>query len=126
MVTTLIEFLAMPESGDRYEFVDGQVVKKDAVRLPADVGNEMCPVAPELVIEIMSEAQTFKEFVAKAGNYLSAGVLRVWIIDPINRSLTVFYGDRPPETFRGDRLITDELFPDLALTVEQILVKAGI
>ena len=175
---SLAEFLASPESDDRYEFVDGQVVKKmspkrfhaslqaellfflrtlfegkgfvypewgivltrygqdwcpvpdltyiSMERLPADVGNEMCPVPPELVIEIMSEGQTFREFVAKASDYLNAGVLRVWVIDPLHRTLTVFYADRAPETYRGDRLITDELFPDLAVTVEQFFVKAGI
>jgi Uma2 family endonuclease len=74
----------------------------------------------------MSEGQTFREFVAKASDYLNAGVLRVWVIDPLHRTLTVFFADRPPETYRGDRLITDELFPDLAVTVEQFFVKAGI
>ncbi len=175
---TLAEFLASPESNERYEFVDGQLVEKmspkrfhaslqaellfflrtlfegkgfvypewgivltrngqdwcpvpdltyiSKERLPADVGNEMCPVPPELVIEIMSEGQTFSQFVVKAGDYLNAGILRVWVIDPLSRTLTIFYPDRAPETFRGDRQITDELFPDLALTVEQILVKAGI
>ena len=95
-------------------------------RLPSDVGNEMCPVPSELVIEIMSEGQTFREFVVKAGDYLSAGVLRVWVIDPLSRTLTVFYPDRAPETYRGDRLLTDELFPELAVTVELFFVKAGI
>lgn len=95
-------------------------------RLPSDIGNEMCPVPPELVIEIMSEGQTFREFVAKAGDYLKAGILRVWVIDPTRKTLTVFYPDRPPETYRGDRLLTDELFPDLAVTAEQFFVKAGI
>ncbi len=95
-------------------------------RLPSGVGNEMCPVAPELVIEIMSEGQTFKEFVAKAGDYLKAGVLRVWVIDVMYRTLTVFYADRAPENYRGDRLITDELFPDLSVSSEQFFVKAGI
>jgi Uma2 family endonuclease len=95
-------------------------------RLPSDVGNEMCPVPPELVIEIMSEGQTFKEFVAKAGDYLKAGILRVWVIDPMNRTFTVFYPDRSPETYQGDRQLTDELFPDLAVTAEQFFVKAGI
>ncbi|GBO51996.1 hypothetical protein APA_4100 [Pseudanabaena sp. lw0831] len=95
-------------------------------RLPSDVGNEMGPIPPELVIEIMSEGQTFKEFVAKAGDYLKAGILRVWVIDPINRTFTVFYPDRPPETYQGDRLLTDELFPYLAVTTEQFFVKARI
>ncbi|TYQ23935.1 Uma2 family endonuclease [Pseudanabaena sp. UWO310] len=95
-------------------------------RLPSDVGNEMCPVPPELVIEIMSEGQTFKEFVAKAGDYLKAGILRVWVIDPMSRTFTVFYPDRPPENYQGDRLLTDELFSDLVVTAEQFFVKAGI
>ena len=25
----------------------------------------------------------------------------------------MFYPDRPPETYQGDRLLTDELFPNL-------------
>jgi hypothetical protein len=38
----------------------------------------------------------------------------------------VFYPDRPPVTYQGDRLLTDELFPDLAVTAEQFFVKARI
>jgi Uma2 family endonuclease len=95
-------------------------------RLPSDVGNEMCPVPTELVIEIMSEGQTFKEFVAKAGDYLKAGILRVWVIEPMSRTFTVFYPDHPPENYQGDRLLTDELFPELAVTAEQFFVKARI
>ncbi len=96
-------------------------------RLPQSwIENAPCPARPELVIEIMSEGQTFKYFVAKVGDYLNAGVDRVWVIDPDNRTLTVFYPDRPPENYRGDRLLTDELFPNLAVTAEQFFVKAGI
>jgi len=42
------------------------------------------------------------------------------------RSITVFYGDRPPETYQSDRLLTDQLFPDLTVTAAQIFRKAGI
>ncbi len=45
---------------------------------------------------------------------------------PPKRSITVSFGDRAPKIFRGDRLITDKLFPDLAVTVEHFFVKAGI
>jgi Uma2 family endonuclease len=85
-----------------------------------------CPVLPELVIEIVSPDQTFNQLAQKATDYLSAGVDRVWVVYPPMRSITVFFGDRPPETYRGDRLLTDELFPDLAVTSEQFFVKAGI
>jgi len=50
----------------------------------------------------------------------------LWVVYPPMRSITVFFGDRPPETYRGDRLLTDELFPNLAVTSEQFFVKAGI
>ncbi|WP_277878045.1 Uma2 family endonuclease [Leptolyngbya sp. FACHB-261] len=46
------------------------------------MADEACPIAPELVIEIISPGQTFGEMTQKATDYLSAGVLRVWIVDP--------------------------------------------
>lgn len=96
-------------------------------RLSKDWCEDMpCPVMPELVIEIVSPEQRFNQFVAKAGDYLSAGVDRVWVVFPPMRTITVFFADRPPETYRGDQMITDELLTDLAVTVEQFWVKAGI
>ncbi len=96
-------------------------------RLAADWSEDTpCPVLPELVIEIVSPDQTFKQLAQKSMDYLSAGVDRVWVVYPPMRSLTVFFYDRPPETYRGDRLLTDEIFPHLAITSEQFFIKAGI
>ncbi|MBD2316603.1 Uma2 family endonuclease [Phormidium tenue] len=96
-------------------------------RLAADWCEDApCPVLPELVIEIVSPDQTFNQLAQKAMDYLSAGVDRVWVVYPPMRSLTVFFVDRPPETYRGDRLLADDLFPNLAVTSEQFFVKAGI
>jgi Uma2 family endonuclease len=96
-------------------------------RLAADWReNVPCPVLPELVIEIVSPDQTFNQLAQKATDYLNAGIDRVWVIYPPMRSLTVFFNDQPPETYQGDRLLTDVLFPNLAITSEQIFVKAGI
>lgn len=61
-----------------------------------------CPVLPELVIEIVSPDQTFNQLAQKATDYLSARVDRVWVVYPPMRSITVFFGDRPPETYRGN------------------------
>ena len=96
-------------------------------RLAADWREDApCPILPELVIEIVSPDQTFKQLAQKSMDYLSAGVDRVWVVYPPMRSLTVFFCDRPPETYRGDRLLTDEIFPHLAITSEQFFIKAGI
>ncbi len=96
-------------------------------RLAADWREDSpCPVMPELAIEIVSPEQTFNQIVQKATDYLSAGLDRVWVVYPPMRSITVFYPDRPPETYQGDRLLTDEIFSNLAVTAEQFFVKAGI
>jgi Uma2 family endonuclease len=96
-------------------------------RLAADwLEDSPCPVLPELAIEIVSPEQTFNQLVQKATDYLSAGLDRVWAVYPPMRSITVFYPDRPPETYQGDRLLTDEIFPNLTVTAEQFFVKAGI
>jgi Uma2 family endonuclease len=96
-------------------------------RLAADwAENDVCPVAPELVIEIRSPDQTFREFVVKAGDYLSAGVDRVWLIDPQARSLSVFFPDRPPQTLTGEQTCTDPLFPDLRFSVAELFARARL
>jgi Uma2 family endonuclease len=85
-----------------------------------------CPVAPELVIEIISPDQTFGKMAEKATDYLNAGVLRVWVVDPRAKSITVFVSDATPITYRGDRLLGDPLFPGLELTAQQVFQQAGL
>jgi Uma2 family endonuclease len=69
-----------------------------------------CPVLPELAIEIVSPGQTFNQLAQKATDYLNAGIDRVWVVYPPMRCITVFYADRPPETYYGDRALTDHCF----------------
>lgn len=176
---TLEDFLRLPESDNRLELVDGEVVLKMSPkffhsrltsafwaelsswssgigqvaiewsvvleragqawvpvpdllyvsydRLAVDwLEDAPCPVLPELVIEIVSPEQTFNQLAQKATDYLSADLDRVWVVYPPMRSITVFFPDRPPETYQSDRLLTDDIFPNLAVTAEQFFVKAGI
>ena len=96
-------------------------------RLPADWDDDVaCSVPPDLAIEIISPGQTFGQLAAKARAYLDANVLRVWVVDSVARSITVFYPDAPPQTFMGDRLLTDSLFEGLTFTVEIIFQRAKI
>ncbi|MDY6807158.1 MAG: Uma2 family endonuclease, partial [Cyanobacteriota bacterium] len=37
-----------------------------------------------------------------------------------------FYPDAPPQTYKGESLITDSLFEGLELTAEGVFKKAGI
>jgi Uma2 family endonuclease len=82
--------------------------------------DDPCPVAPDLVVEIISPDQTFGSMALKASDYLAAGVIRVWVVDPREQSITVFYPDASPQTYTGDRFLTDPVLPDLQLTAQQV------
>ncbi|BAY81215.1 hypothetical protein NIES267_06900 [Calothrix parasitica NIES-267] len=96
-------------------------------RLPENWNeNEACPVPPELAIEIISPGQTFGEIMLQVESYLNAGVLRVWVVDIEDRSITVFYPDAALNNYRGEEVITDSLFEGLEFTVEGVFKKAKI
>lgn len=96
-------------------------------RLAADWFDDgPCPIAPEWVIEIISPEQTFGEMTEKATDYLSAGVLRVWVVDPKAKSITVFAPGAQPMTYRGNRPMIDPLFPGLEFTAQQLFTQAGL
>jgi Uma2 family endonuclease len=88
--------------------------------------NEACPASPELVIEIICPDQTMKEFEEKAQDYLAAGVLRVWVIDPEKISIRVFFPDGSDQVYTANTPIIDVLFPGLELTTQQIFEEADL
>lgn len=96
-------------------------------RLSADlIIDEACPLPPELVIEIISPNQTFGDMIAKATDYLDAGVMRVWVVDARAKTVTVFYPDTKPQTKGGTDSLADILLPELEITPAQIFQQAGI
>jgi len=96
-------------------------------RLPANWKcNEACPVAPELVIEIISPGQTKRQFADKAKDYFEAGVSRVWIVDPEAINIKVIVANNSSELYTGNMPITDSLLPGLKLSVQKIFEEAGL
>ncbi|MDJ0553708.1 MAG: Uma2 family endonuclease [Microcoleaceae cyanobacterium MO_207.B10] len=93
---------------------------------PERFEDEACPFPPELVIEIISPGQSFGDLSEKATDYLKAGISRVWIVDSQAKSITIFYHDAPPETKRREDSLTDEVLPELGITVKQVFQKAGL
>jgi Uma2 family endonuclease len=97
------------------------------VRLAQDWQEDAaCPMPPDLAIEIISPDQSFGEMAEKATDYLTAGVPRVWVVDPRARSITVFYPDAAPRTYTHDMVVTDALFEGLELTVQQVFAHANV
>jgi Uma2 family endonuclease len=95
--------------------------------LPANwLKDEACPVAPELVIEIISPGQTFGEMTEKATDYIKAGVARVWVVDTKAKIITVFAPACLPITYRDSLIIRDDLLPGLEITPNEVFQRAGL
>lgn len=60
-------------------------------RLPADrVPEVYADVAADLVVEVRSPGNTARKMTAKVREYLARGVRLVWVVDPEDRTVTVY------------------------------------
>jgi Uma2 family endonuclease len=55
-------------------------------------GEPIPDLVPDLAVEVISESNTPAEMNIKVGEYFSAGVRLVWLIDPQSRTVTTFKG----------------------------------
>jgi Uma2 family endonuclease len=79
------------------------------------------PASPELVIEIRSNDDRWKQIYQKVGEYLSADVLIVAVIDPEQRRAHLFSGDREAVVLNAsDHLTFPEILPGFEIVVERL------
>lgn len=77
-----------------------------------------------LAIEIVSPDSIKRDYRFKRTEYAAAGVPEYWIIDPAEQKVTVLQlveGLYEDKKYRGDELLQSQIFPELSLTVNQIL-----
>ena len=85
--------------------------------LPASYG----PEVPELVFEVRSPGDRWRELTIKAGEYLSAGVLFVVILDPDAQTAVVYSGEEPPRVLGpDDELAFPELLGDFRVKIDRL------
>jgi Uma2 family endonuclease len=84
---------------------------------------------PLLVVEVVSPNQSNRDYRYKRSEYATRGISEYWIIDPIEQKVTVlewvegFYDERVYLGGNGDQVIASSIFPQLNLTVAQVLQK---
>ncbi len=78
------------------------------------------PMSPELVFEIRSEDDRWKDVVVKVGEYLAADVLVAAVIDPVTRRLHLFSADRETMVLSAQDVLT---LPDVLPGFEVIVGK---
>ena len=68
------------------------------------------PEVPELIFEVRSAGDPWRKVLRKVGEYLTAGVLKVVVLDPGKRRAHVFSADLEPVVLGPEEDLT---FPDL-------------
>jgi len=111
---------------------DPDTVRGPDVAVYEDAGSfdELHPkydeVPPVLAVEVLSPNDRPNKVVRKIGDYLRNGVKLVWLIDPDDRTVTVFAPDRTQVTVGPDDELSGEaVLPGFACRVADLFFVPG-
>ncbi|MDX2010107.1 MAG: Uma2 family endonuclease [Myxococcaceae bacterium] len=82
--------------------------------------------SPELVVEVKGDSQTFEALTRKVFEYLGAGALQVWVVNPGTETVVTFSANGPTRLFSlGDVIDAGALdglgsFPGLTVPVAEL------
>lgn len=97
---------------------DAAFVSKE--RLPTEP-NGFVPVAPDLAVEVMSPSDRMSDALSKVAMYLDAGVAMVWLVDPEQRTVTIFQPERAIDIVHGDAILDGgDIVPGLSILLTSI------
>jgi Uma2 family endonuclease len=88
---------------------------------PAD--RETPPVAPDIVVEILSPGDAQRDIDAKREVYLACGVQLLLIVDPEKRTVQAFDRDGHHQTIGAVDAYVPPSFPDLSLPLRAMFGK---
>jgi Uma2 family endonuclease len=79
------------------------------------------PASPELVVEIRSPGDRWKDTLQKVAEYLQADVLTVLVVDPELRHVNVYSADREQMTLTDqDQLLLPDVLPGFEVPVKKL------
>jgi Uma2 family endonuclease len=82
---------------------------------------EYWPTSPELVFEIRSKSDRWKDVLQKVAEYLNANVLTVVVIDPVSQRVHTFSADEEATILNaGDVLKLPNVLPGFEVVVSQL------
>jgi Uma2 family endonuclease len=77
---------------------------------------------PDLIVEVRSKNETHAALQRKAQDYLGAGAVVVWVVDPISRNVVEYRTGAEPRTYaETDTLTVEDVVPGFALPVSVAL-----
>jgi len=107
---------------------DDTVVQPDIVVIcdTTKLGPEGCRGAPDLVVEVLSPSNTAIEMGRKLELYREAGIREYWVIDPENKTLTVycFQADSSiTKTYKSTDTVSVDVLPGLNIPLAQVFAE---
>jgi Uma2 family endonuclease len=84
----------------------------------------VCQTFPLLVVEVVSPDSIKRDYRYKRSEYAALEILEYWIVDPLDSKVSVLLWDDglyEEFVFTGTQVIASKRFPELKLTVEQVL-----
>ncbi len=80
------------------------------------------PVPPDVAVEVRSPGDRRREIEAKVAEYLQAGVLVVWVVDPRKRTVSIHRAGTAAVALTDKDVIADQPeLPDFRASVAEIL-----
>ena len=89
----------------------------------------ICQTAPLLAVEVVSPDSVTRDYRYKRAEYAALEIPEYWIVDPLESQVAVLVfneGLYDETVFEGDRPLTSPTFPDLKLTIENILAAGTL
>ena len=86
-------------------------------------GWEQCPlaIAPDLVVEIIGEEDSYLTIMQRVAAYLKEGVQMVWLVEPNTRKISIHAAsDKTPLLGEKDKLNGGDIIPGFEITVEKV------
>jgi Uma2 family endonuclease len=96
-------------------------------RVPADgIPQGYWPGAPDLAVEVLSPGDRVSEVDAKVRDWLAAGTLLVWVVNPRWRSVTIYRSAHAIRILTEDETLDGEdVIPGFRCPVRDIFVAAN-
>jgi len=92
-----------------------------AERVPSPPPGGFFQGPPDLAVEVLSPDDRASEVLAKVNDWLTAGCLAVWVVDPAKRTVSVYGQQGQVATLSGhDELSGGDVLPGFRLSIAEI------
>ena len=119
IVTTAGTAFRLARKPDTVRCPDSAFVR--AERVPSPLPRGAVEGAPDLAVEVLSPSNTRAEIDRKLAEYLRYGARQVWIVDPEDRTVSVYAAGGLPRFLEGDHVLDGgDLLPGFALPLARL------